>query len=93
MLEVSERRENFRRGEDGLMYEFIQELKIKLGNIEDKIESLYKAIHGNGDPGLKTKNAILEAKVVFLMKAYWALAGMVATIIAGVAIYILKGFY
>ena len=45
------------------MTKFEQDVIDRLGRIETKLDADYRALHGNGSPGLVTKTAELESKL------------------------------
>ena len=57
----------------------------RLGRIEVKLDNDFRALHGNGQPGLITKHAELEQRVASLeqtAKTQTGIAGKVAAIVA-----------
>ena len=57
----------------------------RLGRIEVKLDNDYRAIHGNGQPGLLEKHTALEQRVASLEQTARTQSGIAGKITVGIA--------
>lgn len=68
-----------------LMIEHETDVIDRLGRIETKLDSDFRALYGNGQPGLVTKHVQLEQRVSALEQAARTQSGIAGKISIGIA--------
>lgn len=68
-----------------LMIEHETDVIDRLGRIETKLDSDFRALYGNGQPGLVTKHVQLEQRVSALEQAARTQSGIAGKVILGAA--------
>ena len=56
-----------------------EHLQKQLNRMDAMLQSIHRTLHGNGEPGLKTQVALLNAWKSTMARAFWVVVGASAT--------------